>query len=389
MLGIGAGLYTILRDVEVEEPPPATPTPSPTPAPTVRPSLPPGQLVTAPTATATPNPAPSPAPTAAAPPTPTASPTPEPDLGPRGILSGRPLSEQIARRRPVAVKVANNPEARPQWGLQAADIVYVHPTEAQITRYTAIYQSLLPNRIGPTRSARLIDIDIAREYQCLLAHMGGSPGVLERLAVLGPLDVEGLYFPLGRVFFQTTDAQPPNNTYIDAQNLVLEGRARGLAAEVEVESWEFDAAETEYSQGLQTILLPAQQEFPEIFRSFYSYDPGRRNYLRFLAGRPHIDQATGGQLRVDNVVVQWAAIRASQIVEDHLGSLSLIIPLTGEGRAMIFTGGRQTQGRWSRSESSQRTRFTGPDGQPVTFKPGNTWVHTVGRDSTVAVEHPQ
>ena len=389
ILGIGSGLYAILRDVEVEAPPqPAAQTPTPSPSPAVTPTPEPPRLVTTtPAASPSPTPAPVPEPTVTTVPTTTA--TPEPDRGPRGLLSGRPLNEHIIRRRPVAVKVANNPEARPQWGLQAADIVYVHPTEAQITRYTAIFQSLLPNRIGPSRSARLIDVEIAREYRCLLAHVGGSPGVLESLKVLGPLDVEGLYFPLGRVFYRTTDAQPPNNTFIDAQNLALEGRARGLPAQVDIDSWEFERDETEYSSGLQTILLPSQANYPELFRSFYSYDPGQANYLRFLAARPHIDMATDDQIRVENVVIQWTNIHDSQIVEDHLGALSKIIPLTGSGRAMIFTGGRMTEGRWSRPGPDDRTQFTHQDGQPIRFKSGNTWIHTLDQQSTVEIEHPQ
>lgn len=389
ILGVGSGLYAILRDVEVEAPPPEPATPTPSPAPTAAPTPEPARLITT-----TPAAAPDPDPAATATPAPPAPaetpvPEPEPDPTPRAVLSGRPLNQHVTRRRPVAVKVANNPEARPQWGLQAADIVYVHPTEAQITRYTAIFQSLLPNRIGPTRSARLIDIEIAREYQCLLAHVGGSPGVMERLKVLGALDVEGLYFPLGRVFYRTTDAQPPNNTFIDAQNLFLEGRARGLATDVAIESWEFDPPGAEYGSGLQTVLVPSQPEYPELYRSFYSYDPGRGNYLRFLAARPHLDRATGEQIRVDNVVVQWTDIHDSQIVEDYLGALSKEIPLTGGGRAIIFTGGSLTEGRWSRSGPDERTRFLDRSGQPVKFKPGNTWIHTIGQESKVAIEHPR
>ena len=56
---------------------------------------------------------------------------------------------------------------------------------------------------------------------------------------------------------------------------------------------------------------------------------------------------------------------------------------------MMFTGGRLTEGSWIRSDPTQRTRFLGPDGHPVTFKPGNTWIHTVGAQTTIEVEHPQ
>ncbi len=387
---MGSGLYAILRDVEVEAPQPVAATPTPAPAPTVTATPTPPRL-TGSDPTLTPSPTPEPAPTVTASPTSTPEPEPEPayDPGPRGVLSGRPLNEHVIRRRPVAVKVANNPEARPQWGLQAADIVYVHPTEARITRYTAIFQSLLPNRIGPSRSARLIDVEIASEYQCLLAHVGGSPGVLEKLKVLGPLDIEGLYFPLGRVFYRTTDAQPPNNTFIDAQNVALEGRARGLPTLVDIDSWEFDRDGTEYSRALQTVSLPSEPGYPDLFRSFYSYDPAQANYLRFLAARPHVDMATGDQIRVENVVIQWTNIHDSQIVEDYLGALSQIIPLTGSGRAMIFKGGSMTEGRWSRPGLSDRTQFYDRAGAPVKFKPGNTWIHTLDLESTVAIEYPQ
>ena len=293
LLGVGTGLYAVLRNTDAgaelsEAPRPPTPastgnaaSPSASATPTRGPVLvttTPDDIPTAaaasPTASATPEPAAAP------------SPTPTPPSGPRAPLTGRSIAAEIVGRRPLAVKVANNPGARPQWGLQAADIVYEHLTEGFITRHTAIFQSNLPNRIGPTRSARLIDIDIALEYQALLAHVGGSPGVLEQLKTIGALDVEGLYYPLGRVFFRTTDAVPPDNTYVDGPNLALEARARGLPNEVRLKSWQFLPPETETSSAFQTIEFPSEPSFPNGFRSFYSYDPSRRSYLRFLGGGP-------------------------------------------------------------------------------------------------------
>ena len=392
LLGVGAGFYAVLRNTDAGAPrsgvprrPTATSTGTaapPTAAPTRGPVLVTTTPDDIPTATATPTASATPEPTAAPPPTPTAL------RGPRAPLTGRPIAAEIVGRRPLAVKVANNPGARPQWGLQAADIVYEHLTEGYITRHTAIFQSNLPNRIGPTRSARLIDIDIALEYQALLAHVGGSPGVLEQLKAIGTLDVEGLYYPLGRVFFRTTDAVPPDNTYVDGPNLALEARARGLPDEVRQETWQFLPPETELSSALQTVEFPSEPSFPDGFRSFYSYDPSRGSYLRFLAAAPHIDAANSAQIVVDNVIVQWTDISLSNIVEDFLGSRSRIIPLTGDGRAMVFSGGRAIEGFWRRQGRQDRTRFQSADGQEIAFKPGNTWIHVLGAQSTIAINYP-
>ena len=392
LLGVGAGLYAVLRNTDAGAELSEAPRPS-TPASTGKatslsatPTRGPVLVTTTPddiaSATATPTASATPEPAAAPPPTPT------PPSGPRAPLTGRSIAAEIVGRRPLAVKVANNLGARPQWGLQAADIVYEHLTEGFITRHTAIFQSNLPNRIGPTRSARLIDIDIALEYQALLAHVGGSPGVLEQLKTIGALDVEGLYYPLGRVFFRTTDAVPPDNTYVDGPNLALEARARGLPNEVRLKSWQFLPPETETSSAFQTIEFPSEPSFPGGFRSFYSYDPPRRSYLRFLAAAPHIDAANSAQITVDNVIVQWTDISFSNIVEDFLGARSRIIPLTGDGRAMVFSGGRAVEGFWRREGREDRTSFLSADGQEIAFRPGNTWIHVLGAQSTIAIAYP-
>ncbi len=398
VLGVGAILYSALRNVEVSEPSSTPPGPGP--------ASPTATIAATPSVAATDTPRTpvlvlaSPRPTQTADPTPTeaadvAQPaTPEPATPtaaaiPRAPLTGEPIVADLVDRRPVVIKIGHNPEARPQWGLQAADIVYEHITEAQITRFTAIFQSQLVNRIGPTRSARLIDVDIVREYQGLLAHVGGSPGVLESLRVLGPLDVDGLYYPLGRVYFRTTDARPPENTFVDGQNLLLEARARGLPESVVIEPWQYAPDDAEYSSGLQTITLPADLNWPELFRNFYSYDPSAGHYLRFVNSLPHIDAAIAAQITVDNMIIQRTNIFETEIVEDFLGSLSRSIQLVGRGQATLFSGGRAQEGTWRRDRPGNRTRFLAADGSPMKFKPGNTWIHPLDASMSVEVTYPQ
>ena len=63
--------------------------------------------------------------------------------------------EPVRALKPVlAVKIDNIVDARPQTGLQSADLVYVIPVEGGLTRFMAVYSSRVPSVVGPTRSTR-------------------------------------------------------------------------------------------------------------------------------------------------------------------------------------------------------------------------------------------
>src|SRR3990167_10914858 len=54
-------------------------------------------------------------------------------------LDGTNAPKSLANRHPLAVIVENHPDARPQFGLGAASVVYEALTEGGITRILAIY----------------------------------------------------------------------------------------------------------------------------------------------------------------------------------------------------------------------------------------------------------
>ena len=95
-----------------------------------------------------------------------------------------PLSDPAALdRRPLAIKVANFPRRvrAAQTGLSQADNVWEHYAEGGTTRFTAIFLSQGPDRIGNVRSARLIDTYLGQAYQAMLVASGSSDGTLARL----------------------------------------------------------------------------------------------------------------------------------------------------------------------------------------------------------------
>jgi hypothetical protein len=46
----------------------------------------------------------------------------------------------------------------------------------------------------------------------------------------------------------------------------------------------------------------------------------------------------------------------------------------GHGTAVVLRGGKAFQVRWSRPSADSGTAYTLPDGQPMTFAPGQVWV---------------
>ncbi|HTT86353.1 MAG TPA: DUF3048 domain-containing protein, partial [Acidimicrobiales bacterium] len=63
---------------------------------------------------------------------------------------------QVPQRPALAIKVDNYPAARPQSGLNDADIVFEEPVEGGITRFVAVFQCQPASLVGPIRSARAV-----------------------------------------------------------------------------------------------------------------------------------------------------------------------------------------------------------------------------------------
>src|SRR5687767_14919574 len=111
--------------------------------------------------------------------------TTEPPVAP---LTGVPESDASLRMRPaLIVKVDNVPQAFPlQEGIENADIVYVEEVENGATRLAVVFQSR-DDTVGPVRSARTSDLDIAGNLNMpYFAYSGANSGVL-RLVREGPM----------------------------------------------------------------------------------------------------------------------------------------------------------------------------------------------------------
>jgi len=81
-------------------------------------------------------------------------------------LTGEPAPHGAVPDRPaLAIKVENAPEARPQSGMDKADVVYEEVVEGGVVRFMAVFQSQDAAEVGPVRSVRPVDPDIVSPEQ--------------------------------------------------------------------------------------------------------------------------------------------------------------------------------------------------------------------------------
>lgn len=342
----------------------ATPTTTPTATPTVATPTP-TSVATALPVTATPAATPTSAPT------PTAEPT---NINP---LTGLPVEDPAALERvPLAIKVSNSKETRPQSGLQAADLVFEHITEGRITRFTAIFYGNTPERVGSVRSGRLIDLEIPAMYQAMFAYSGSSAGVAVRYknSDLYPAQIVP---DLGKPYFyrmSIPNVAVEHTLFADPKALWELAAQRGLGKPTYTQRMSFDVNPP--AGGTPASFINVAY-LPTYCPAGWSYDAARGVWLRSIAGEPHKDALTREQIHAANVIVLFAEHHETDIIEDAFNHRSIEMKLIGSGDLLLFRDGQMYRGRWTRAQRSDMLTFTDPQGNPLPLKPGNTWFEVV------------
>ena len=82
-----------------------------------------------------------------------------------------------------AVKIDHTRPSHPRVGTSSADVVYVEPVEAGLTRLLAVFSSTLPEKVGPVRSTRESDVDLLANYgtKVAFAFSGASDYTMARI----------------------------------------------------------------------------------------------------------------------------------------------------------------------------------------------------------------
>lgn len=273
----------------------------------------------------------------------------------------------------IAAKIDNHVAARPQVGLNAADIVFEELVEGGLTRYVAVWQSRVPEEIGPVRSIRPMDPDIVSPLGGIIAYSGGQERFVDLMrdtpvynAIHGQADTAD-------TFFRTPGKSSPHNVLVRAPQVIAQH------SELPAPEQQFAFAPDAASSSAAVDGAPAASlslVFGSASAPAWSWGAEAGRWMRSQDGAADLDEA-GAQLAAANVIVLRVPI-----------STGLGVPkteLVGTGSAHVASGGKVIEATWSKADRTSPIRLVDAGGSTVRLAAGNSWIELVPTDGSVAL----
>lgn len=274
-------------------------------------------------------------------------------------LTGVATVDEVAARSIVAVKIDNAPAARPQWALDDADVVFEENVES-LTRFIALYQTRLPELVGPVRSVRTSDLPVlAALNRPIVGWSGGNPGVM---AAVSAAAGAGVLVDAGTVasswcYHREPGRPAPHNLAFNPNCARDSWPDAGPARPI----FSFGAPATGAGDG--HVFGVAMDGV----RADWGYDEAGGGYLRWQNGVPHLT-ASGAQVGAVNVVVLRVAYLPSPVDERSPEAQTV-----GAGPMTLLRGGLRFDGEWYRPSPFSPFRFRVGDTE-LLLAPGTTFV---------------
>ncbi|MFO7589543.1 MAG: DUF3048 domain-containing protein [Acidimicrobiia bacterium] len=287
---------------------------------------------------------------------------------PKAPLTGLPDPSGESLTRPsLGVKIENTPEARPQTGLDVADVVYEEVVDGGVTRFWAFFNSAIPETVGPVRSVRAMDPQIVTPFGGVIAYSGGTEPNVAAIRATGLVWVDENN--AGDSFFREPTRSSPHNLYARPASLLERGGTPIPVAPV------FQFLDPEQDQVFTGEPIASFHLNYELgYDASYAWDAALGGWKRFQ-GTDEPFMAAGipeTQVAPTNVVVQF-----TPYAEFGEGNLF------GTGEAWIFSNGQLIKGTWTRVYPGAPTVFNDAAGEPILLTPGRTWVELFPTGRTV------
>jgi Protein of unknown function (DUF3048) N-terminal domain/Protein of unknown function (DUF3048) C-terminal domain len=309
-----------------------------------------------------------------------------------GVKYGKDQATWWSSHRPLGVMIENSAPARPQSGINAADVTYEAYAEGGITRTMNVYYCQDAGIIGPVRSARTYFLDWISEYgnNPLYTHVGGanSPGPANALGQIvtygwnqyNDMNQFSIGFP---VFYRDETRQghevaTEHTMYsVTSQLWDYAAQNRGLTnVDKDGKSWDSTFVPYKFQDALSANERPASQVIsipwsgPD-YAVTWTYHPKDNLYYRDNGGSPHMDRNTHKQLTATDVIVLFYTVTHAQ--DGYQGNEHLLYGTTGSGKAIVFENGKEIKGTWSKADRTSRTIISDSSGNEVTFTAGKLW----------------
>ncbi|MDR1635015.1 MAG: DUF3048 domain-containing protein [Bifidobacteriaceae bacterium] len=282
------------------------------------------------------------------------------------------LPGDVVERPALAVKVENVRAARPQSGLEQADVVWEEMVEGGESRFIAVFNSQAPDVIGPVRSARPMDGPILGATGGLLACSGGQQRFLQqaRNAGLQVLTEDSG----GAGFYRSTERSAPHNVYLNPADAWsrADDDHRGLPVS-ELVFADSAGAASAARDGRPAAALAVT--ISAAAKPSWTWDEGAKSFWRSERDVPS-ESAAGVRLAAQNVIALAVRIEMAGGA-DAAGSPIPDTQIVGSGSGVVLAGGKALDIEWSKASERDPLTLRTADGAEVKLAPGVTWIELV------------
>jgi hypothetical protein len=248
--------------------------------------------------------------------------------------------------------------------------VWDEVVEGEATRFLAMFQSQVPDVVGPVRSVRLTDPLIVWPVGGVFAYSGGAKYAVDAINQAPVVRIDES--AAGDAMFRDSARRPPHNLYAKPPLLFTKGGTP--VPPPPLFSYSAKPVTTGTPASAVTIAF-ANREFAPT----YTWDAASGTWKRSTSAGPFIVKS-GAQIAPKNVVVLPVVYGGT-----GLGNIGAEAQLVGNGTVQVFTNGRVITGTWTRPDKAQPMKLVDANGKPIALTPGNTWVELPATSYAVTV----
>ena len=240
-------------------------------------------------------------------------------------LSGLPGGEG---KPVVMVKYGNSRPDRPHYNLNQADLIYVEEVEWGLTRIAAMFNTKFPSVVGPTRSARISDLELLEQFTNPgLAYSGANDVLLKAIRKsqsisLSPSDRSTFYY-------RNLSKSAPHNQLLRLAAMMEKETKVGAIKDIGLK---FDA--TPATGGTKTTYFQAAWSSARVSGSWTG-----KSWTISFDGSIHRDAVNKSFLTPKTIVLQYVERKETKY-GDKFGGKTPLLKTVGSGRAIILRNGQ-------------------------------------------------
>ena len=263
----------------------------------------------------------------------------------------------------VVVKIDDTDEAHPQVGIDKADLVYIEQVEGGLVRLAAIFSTVIPDRIGPVRSARISDIDLLSQFGKVAFFYSGAQSKFLPVLKAANLHDLGAEHESPKLYSRDPERFSPFDM------ILIGSEVKSRIAKLDVATaknigWSFGKlSNTGTSIDSVKIKWPAAK-----------YEANWTVHGWQLIHNGKIDITSDGKIITPSTLVIQKVVITDSEYRDKVGGVTPFSATIGEGTGWVLRDGIAIKAKWNRTDANSGTTWSDEKGDVIKFAPGQVWI---------------